>query len=132
VDEALARAVPERAGHRCEYCLVPAAAYHTPFEIDHIVARQHGGQATPSNLAYSCLHCNSHKGPNIAGLDPVTRKITRLFHPRLHKWSHHFRWDGAHLVGRTAIGRTTIMVLNMNDGAAVEVRAALLDEAVFP
>ncbi len=32
-------------------------------------------------------------------------------YPRRHKWSRHFVWRGVHLAGRTAIGRTTIMVL---------------------
>ena len=48
------------------------------------------------------------RGPCIAGLDQLSGKLTRLFHPRLHKWQYHFRWDVAYLVGRTAIGRVTI------------------------
>ena len=37
-----------------------------------------------------------------------------LFNPRRQKWDRHFRWDGPLLVGRTAIGRTTIRVLQIN------------------
>jgi hypothetical protein len=44
----------------------------------------------------------------------VSRKLTKLFNPRRHKWERHFRWDGPYLVGRTAIGRTMVVVLAMN------------------
>jgi hypothetical protein len=103
-----------------------------PFEIDHIVARKHRGETVASNLAYSCFFDNSYKGSNIAGVDPLTRRLTALFHPRRHRWARHFRWRGALLVGRTAIGRATIEVLNMNDPLRVELRERLLKEGVFP
>ncbi|MBL8799626.1 MAG: HNH endonuclease [Planctomycetia bacterium] len=90
---------------------MPGSYYRTPLVIDHIIARQHAGKTTPGNLALACLHCNSHKGPNVAGVDPQTGRLTRLYHPRRHRWSYHFRWNGPWLVGRTAIGRTTIEVL---------------------
>ena len=115
MDEAMAQAVRERAGHICEYCKMPQACYPTvPFPIDHVIARQHRGPTVLSNLALSCLHDNSHKGPNIAGIDPLTRKLMPLFNPRRHKWDRHFRWNGPYLVGRTAIGRVTVAVLAMN------------------
>jgi 5-methylcytosine-specific restriction endonuclease McrA len=132
MDEALAKVVRERAGYTCEYCRLPQAFYQTPFEIDHIIAKQHGGPTTFSNLALSCLHCNGHKGPNIAGLDPKTRKLTGLFNPRRHRWRKHFRWDGPYLVGRTAVGRATVVVLALNDSTAVQARAQLIAEGVFP
>lgn len=133
MDEALARRVRERAGHACEYCRMPQAYYPTvPFPIDHIIARQHGGATTLGNLALSYLHDNLHKGPNLTGIDPLTRKLTRLFHPRRHKWARHFRWDGPYLIGRTAIGRTTVAVLAMNDPDIVRVRRSLIEEGLFP
>jgi hypothetical protein len=79
MDATLARQVRERAGLACEYCRSPQSSYPTvPFPIDHIIARQHGGTTTAENLALSCLHDNTHKGPNIAGIDPRTGKVTRL------------------------------------------------------
>jgi hypothetical protein len=36
------------------------------------------------------------------------------------------------VVGRTAVGRATVVVLAMNDPEAVEVREALIDEGLFP
>src|SRR5271166_4827055 len=53
---------------------------------------QHGGLTVLDNLALSCLHCNRHKGPNIAGTDPRTGEVVRLFHPRNDQWSVHFEW----------------------------------------
>lgn len=133
MDEKLAERVRQRADHACEYCHMPQAYYPTvPFPIDHIIAQQHGGATVFANLALSCLHDNCHKGPNIAGLDPARRKLTRLFNPRRHKWRHHFRRDGPLLVGKTAIGRVTVGVPAMNDSAVMEVREALIDEGLFP
>jgi hypothetical protein len=78
-----------------------------------------------------CFFCNSFKGSDIASLDSVTRKLSALFNPRRHKWSRHFLWEGACLVGRTAIGRVTIDVLKINDPFRVELREELLEEGVF-
>ena len=114
-----------RANHRCEYCHVPTIAYQSPFQIDHVIASKHGGATVFSNLALSCFHCNIHKGPNIAGLDPPgTGPLVRLFNPRTDGWGDHFRYEGAVLVGLTPIGRATLHVLNINDPLAVGVTEA--------
>jgi hypothetical protein len=134
MDESLEMEVRERAGHSCEYCKLPDSLHPGPFEVEHVIARQHGGKTLPSNLAYSCLHCNRHKGPNLAGIDPVTSrtKLVRLFNPRRHKWSRHFRFDGPRVVGRTPIGRVTVQVLTMNDPLRVALREELLAEGWSP
>jgi hypothetical protein len=62
----------------------------------------------------------------------LTRGRTRLFTSRRDKWERHFRWDGPYLLGKTAVGRTTITVLAMNDPDAVAVRESLIEEGVFP
>jgi hypothetical protein len=132
MDGALAREVWDRAQDSCEYCLIGEEYFPAPFEIDHVIARQHGGKTILGNLALSCFHCNSHKGPNIAGIDPVSQKMVRLFNPRRHRWNVHFRWDGAVVVGRTPIGRATIQVLNMNGCYLVGLREELMAEGLFP
>ncbi len=132
MDESLLQEVWQRAGNACEYCLIPQALYPAQFEIDHIIARQHGGSTTLNNVALSCLHCNCHKGPNIAGLDPLTKKLTKLFNPRRHKWERHFRWDGPYLVGRTAIGRVTVALLLINGPYLLGLRKTLIEESVLP
>lgn len=133
MDSALRATVRSRARFRCEYCLLPEAfAQVTPFQIEHIVARQHRGPTVLSNLALACHHDNLHKGPNLTGIDPTTRRIVPLFHPRRMKWERHFRWEGPYLIGRTPIGRATIEVLEMNHEARVELRCSLIEEGVFP
>src|SRR5262245_16046048 len=114
MDAALENLVWQRAGSCCEYCQLAQECSSIPFEIDHIIARQHGGKTVASNLALACFADNHHKGPNLGGIDPKTGKKVWLFNPRRHKWQRHFRWDGPILLGRTAIGRTTIAVLAVN------------------
>jgi hypothetical protein len=132
MDAALVRLVWRRARHCCEYCRIPQEYDDAPFEIDHIIAVKHDGLTRADNLALSCFHDNSHKGPNIAGRDPKTHRLTPLFNPRRHKWDRHFRWQGAYLVGRTPIGRVTVAILNINDPLRVELRAGLIEEGLFP
>ncbi len=122
----------ERAEHCCEYCHMPQQFDELPFEIDHIIALQHGGRTVPSNLALICFADNHHKGPNLAGVDPKTRKRVWLFHPRRHKWSRHFRWEGPILVGRSPIGRATVAVLAMNLEHRIRQRRRLIAEGAFP
>lgn len=131
MDAALERLVRQRAGGRCEYCRLPQAGTQVPFEIDHIIARKHRGTTTRGNLAVSCFYCNAHKGPNLTGRDPATGKVTRLFHPRRHKWAYHFHFDGSTLVGRTPIGRTTIDVLRMNHPQLIALRELLMAGGMF-
>jgi hypothetical protein len=101
-------------------------------EIDHIIAEKHFGPTTLENLALACFSCNNHKGPNVAGVDPETGQVTRLFHPRQDEWHTHFEWHGPVLIGRTAIGRATVAVLAINLRHRVFHRQALMDEDVFP
>jgi hypothetical protein len=80
----------------------------------------------------SCYHCNYHKQTDLVGIDPLTQKRVGLFNPRRHRWEVHFQWDGVFLLGKTAIGRTTIEVLAMNDEQMIELRSTLLEEGDFP
>lgn len=99
-----------------------------PFQVDHIIAQKHRGDSQEKNLAFACLRCNSRKGPNVAGVDPVDGQITPLFHPRHDVWQDHFEWKGAWLFGRTARARTTIHVLGINDAEMVQARASMMTE----
>ena len=54
---------------------MPAHISEFTFPLDHVIAQQHQGPTTYDNLALSCPHCNYHKGPNIAGNDPVTANL---------------------------------------------------------
>lgn len=118
--------VRRRAADRCEYCRLrqedsPLAA----LRIEHIRPRKHGGTDHEENLCLACVDCNLHKGPNLTGIDPGTGAVTELFHPRRQRWEDHFTWDGVWLVGKTAVGRTTVRVLEMNSETQVELRSLI-------
>jgi hypothetical protein len=110
---------------------LPSAFHPAPFQIDHIIAGQHNGRTVLDNLALACIHCNRYKGPNIAGIDPQSGEIVRLFHPRHDLWSEHFVWEGPRLEARTPIGRTTITLLLINHPEFVAMRKALHEEGVW-
>jgi 5-methylcytosine-specific restriction endonuclease McrA len=67
------QSVWKRADDCCEYCRMPQQYDDLPFQIDHILARQHGGPTTLSNTGLACMACNKFKGPNIASIDGATR-----------------------------------------------------------
>ncbi len=121
-----------RARDQCEYCRLPQVASRLRFQVDHVVARQHRGPDTADNLALACVFCNAKKGPNLAGLDPLTGDLTRLYHPRQDRWTDHFGWSGEEGVGLSAVGRTTVVVLAMNDDAQVARRRQWADAGLFP
>jgi len=96
-----------------------------------IIPEKHGGPTDAENLALSCIYCNSYKGTNLSGIDPVTGEIVPLFHPRRDRWDEHFTWQAAVLMGRTSLGRATIAVLRINDTTAVAVRRRFIRAGAF-
>jgi hypothetical protein len=132
MDKAIEQQVWHRAGNACEYCRIPQALCPTMHEIDHVIARQHEGLTELDNLALACLHCNLHKGPNIASIDQVSKQLVRLFNPRTDIWTDHFIWEGALLVGRTSIGHATVKILAINRADYLDFRRSLFREGRFP
>jgi HNH endonuclease len=131
MDQAIRSFVRERAGRRCEYCrLHEEEAGRLAFQVEHIIARQHGGTDDPSGLCYACPHCSWAKGPNLVGL--LGGKLYPLFNPRRQSWHRHFQWKLTTLAGKTKTGIVTIQVLNINDPARVMLRENLLFEGRFP
>jgi hypothetical protein len=129
---ALRRLVRERAGERCEYCLVPEQLTLAAHWVDHIIAEKHGGRTEETNLALSCVLCNQHKGSDLTSIDPETGAITPLFHPRRDQWSAHFRLAGARVEPLTPTGRVTVRLLQLNHPDRVEERELLLRLGVLP
>ena len=109
---------------RCAYCHTSEANTGQPMTIDHVVAEARGGRTTFDNLCFACRRCNEFKGDAVIGRDLLSDDAVPLFHPRLHRWSEHFAWDasGTRLIGLTAIGRATILALNMNNAIIVDAR----------
>jgi 5-methylcytosine-specific restriction endonuclease McrA len=100
----LIRRVWERAEGRCEYCHLPSAFHPAPFQIDHIIARQHSGETNLENLALACIYCNRFKGPTWPGLILTPEKLFDCFIHDATAGAEHFVWDGPELRGRTQIG----------------------------
>jgi 5-methylcytosine-specific restriction endonuclease McrA len=128
MDRKTREAVLRRAGNRCEYCLLPQHA--TPFitfHVEHIFAQQHVLDDSLENLALACPDCNFFKGPNLATIDPGTRKIINLFHPRFDKWDDHFFFEDTILRHKTEIGRATIWLLQLNSADGLALRRELMD-----
>ena len=47
-------------------------------------------------------------------VDPTTGEQVPLFHPIRQRWSDHFRFKGYEMEGWTAIGRATVVILDLN------------------
>jgi hypothetical protein len=123
-----------RAGHRCEYCHAPEVVFNFPFEVEHIIPVARGGTDTDANWALACRSCNLWKATHVQSLDPESGAEVRIFHPRNDPWDDHFAVDleqGA-LVGRTPIGRATIMRLRMNHHAQHMARHQWMRLGLFP
>ena len=125
--------VAARAGHRCEYCHLPARGQVATFPIDHIDPRSAGGGTDLGNLASACPHCNAHKWTTVESADPSTGRPIRIFHPRTDDWAEHFEWLGDGILsGKSPTGRATIAALKMNADDMVELRRLLAALALFP
>lgn len=129
MDAATKRLVRQRANDRCEYCgLHQDYSPLASLQIEHIHPQKHGGDDHIENLALACIDCNLAKSSNIAGRAPATMALTPLFNPRVDLWDEHFEWSHIDIRGTSAIGRTTVNVLNMNSDYQLELRAVILGE----
>jgi len=105
---------------------MPETTVFAAHEIDHIIARKHGGRTIADNLALSCALCNKHKGSDVASIDPDTETIVPLYHPRRDRWSDHFQVHTAHFVPLSPTGRVTVRLLQLNHPDRVAERILLL------
>lgn len=128
----LRRRVSQRAGDRCEYCLLAQHDAYFSHEFDHIVAEKHGGLTTFENLAWSCFDCNRFKGSDIASCDPESGELVPLFNPRIQAWAEHFVIHEGMIRGLTPSGRATERLLKFNLPERVEVRHILSQTGRYP
>lgn len=128
----LRKAVAQRAGYRCEYCLTSEADSVLSFEIDHAFPRKHGGPTTLDNLAYTCIICNRNKGTNIATAEYPSKKIIPLFNPRSDLWSDHFEIDEGEIIGKTEVARATIKILDLNHIDRIIERRIQIQSGSYP
>jgi hypothetical protein len=92
------------------------------FHAEHIIAKQHLSDDSLSNLALSCDRCNVYKGTNLSSVDPESLEIIPLFNPRKDQWDEHFEFLDGYVLGKTACGRATARLLNMNVSRRVQLR----------
>ena len=122
ISASLRQQVIERAENRCEYCGLAQTGQEAAFRIDHIVPVAGGGGTKLENLALACVSCSLRKGARLLARDPNTSEEVAIFHPRLHLWRAHFRWDDVRVVGITSTGRATVAALSMNRPLALVIR----------
>ena len=116
--------VRQQAHDRCGYCRSSQRYVFAPLEIDHLIPQAHGGTDDEENLWLACRMCNGFKGAQWQARDPLTEELVPLFNPRTLRWTEHFAWSeaGTQIIGRTAMGRATVMALQLNNLIALMVR----------
>jgi HNH endonuclease len=121
----LQQKIREHFGDCCAYCRTAEFLTAMTFEFEHIQPLVAGGETTFENLCLACPFCNRQKGNRQSAVDPESGLVVALFHPHQQVWLDHFSWadDGRELIGLTAIGRSTISLLQMNRTALVRARA---------
>ena len=124
--------VRERAGSRCEYCLIHIDDTFLGGEADHIIAEKHGGPTEADNLAYACMPCNRHKGTDLGSVVWATGELVRFYNPRIDRWEDHFRLDGARIESLTDIGEVTVRILGFNTPERLLERLDLIDLGRYP
>ncbi|MBN9121338.1 MAG: HNH endonuclease [Planctomycetes bacterium] len=108
--------------------------FNFTFEVEHIVPTARGGADDPSNLALACRACNARKGDAGTVLDAETGETVALFDPRSDRWAEHFEHDpdsGA-VNGLTAVGRATVVRLDMNHPLQLTARLLWVQLRLFP
>lgn len=116
--------VAETARFRCGYCLTSQHIIGPLLEIDHLVPEARGGASDEANLWLACPICNGAKSDRIQAIDPTSGDLVRLFNPREDIWADHFVWtsEGTVIEGKNAVGRATVVALNMNHPDIVTAR----------
>ena len=135
VGSAVRAAIERRADFRCEYCHLPTRGQVGTFPIDHVLPRSAGGVTSDDNLALACPHCNARKWAHTSAVDPATGEVVPLFNPRTNVWADHFQWsaaDPALLDAKTATGRATVALLELNQPNLVDIRRLLMELGLFP
>lgn len=132
VSASIRRIVTQRAGNCCDYCRLAQAGQEALFHIDHIIPEMDGGLTELENLALACVSCSLRKGARQFTLDPTTRRLVKLFHPRRQRWSAHFRWNGFRVAGITATGRAAVEALKLNRSTMLAIRSEEAHFGRFP
>lgn len=124
--------VAERAGNKCEYCLLPESASLYALQVDHIIPEKQGGPTDLFNLALACRTCNQYKGYSVVKHYYESGKTILLFNPRKQIWQEHLKLEESGLIASiTETGQATIDVLMLNETIRVEGRLLLINNGVL-
>jgi 5-methylcytosine-specific restriction endonuclease McrA len=132
VSRALRRLVHDRAGGCCEYCLISEQDSPFDHQVDHVIPRKHGGRTGADNLALACIEDNRRKGSDLSAIDPDSGAVVSLFDPRRQTWTEHFALRGVWIEGRTATGRATVALLQLNAPLRLLARETLAAVGRYP
>lgn len=127
----LRRAVIERAGHVCEYCLIHESDTYLGCQVDHVLSEKHGGLTDAENLCLACTPCNRAKGSDIASITKGA-VVARFYNPRTDTWKEHFRLDGVEIAPLTEIGEVTVRILEFNAFERILEREKLACASRYP
>ena len=87
----LRASIAERARHRCSYCQTAESVTGSMFTVDHVIPEALGGHTTAENLCLACWECNRLKRARIAGVDPDSGAVVRLFNPNVQRLARTLR-----------------------------------------
>ncbi len=123
-----------RSAYRCGYCLAPESLMYATLRVDHIIPKAAGGTDDETNLWASCDPCNAHKADKSTGVDLETGETVPLFNPAVQVWTDHFAFgdDRATILGRTPIGRATVLALKMNNADVLALRRRWVSVGWYP
>ena len=115
-----------RANYLCEYCHALEKWQYVAFTIDHVIPLIQRGDDALDNLALACFHCNRRKGNVVSIQDSTSGEEIPLFNPRRERWQDHFIWsaDSRVIIGLTAVGKATIVALDLNRERVIDIRQA--------
>lgn len=103
-------------------------------EFEHLKPLAEDGKTIEENLWLACRRCNEFKGTHTKAFDTETNREVLLYNPRTQNWNEHFYWneDGTEILGKTPIGRATVIALNLNEEIIVIARRLWVSVGWFP
>jgi hypothetical protein len=126
------RQVVARANGRCAYCRMHQSLQGATFHVEHVIPQSEGGKDSLENLCLACPSCNLHKSNLTTAVDPESGQRVPLFRPGSMRWGEYFEWVGFRIAGRTASGRATIELLELNSERRLRIREAESLFELFP
>jgi len=132
VNQATRKLVAIRAANRCEYCRLHEDDMFVSFQIDHVIAQKHGGGNEIDNLAFTCPHCNQHKGSDLTTFIGRYDNIVLLFNPRKDRWDAHFETIEGEILPLSEVGIATIKLLQLNNVDLIILRKILSQIGRYP